>query len=72
MGYLVHVMKFPCFSNLPVVPTQKCLVNRKLELVLLMTSLLSIVMKNLQESECMFNLLKDTSLKVVVHLKEKR
>jgi hypothetical protein len=29
-------------------------------------------MKNLQESECMFNLLKDTSLKVSLHLKEER
>jgi hypothetical protein len=65
-------MKFLCFSNLHVIHTQKCLLNRKLELALLMTSLLSIFIKNLQESECMFNLLKDTSLKVALHLKEER
>jgi hypothetical protein len=41
-------------------------------LVLLMTSLLSIFMKNLQEGECMFNLLNDISLKVALHLKEDR
>jgi hypothetical protein len=30
------------------------------------------IYENLQESECMFNLLKDTSLKVALHLKEER
>jgi hypothetical protein len=30
------------------------------------------IYENLQESKCMFNLLKDTSLKVVLHLKEER
>jgi hypothetical protein len=30
------------------------------------------IYENLQESECIFNLLKDTSLKVTLHLKEER
>jgi hypothetical protein len=30
------------------------------------------IYENLQESECMFNLLKDTSLKVALHIKEER
>jgi hypothetical protein len=30
------------------------------------------IYENLQESECMFNLLKDTILKVALHLKEER
>jgi hypothetical protein len=30
------------------------------------------IYENLQEGECMFNLLKDTSLKVALHLKEER
>jgi hypothetical protein len=30
------------------------------------------IYENLQESDCMFNLLKDISLKVALHLKEER
>jgi hypothetical protein len=30
------------------------------------------IYKNLQENECMFNLSKDSSLKVALHLKEER
>ena len=43
---LVHAMKFPCFSNPLFIPYQKWLQKGKLVLVLVLTSLLSLLMKN--------------------------
>jgi hypothetical protein len=64
-------MKFPCFSNLPVIPT-KMIAKKETSACVTNDISLEHIYENLQESECMFNLLKDTSLKVALHLKEER
>jgi hypothetical protein len=55
-------MKFPCFSNLYFIPFKN---DYKKETSACATNDISLehIYENLQESKCMFNLSKDTSLK---------
>jgi hypothetical protein len=61
-------MKFLGFSNLPVIPTQKMISKRGTSACVSNDISLEHINENLQESEFMLNLLKDTRLKVVLHL----
>jgi hypothetical protein len=66
MEYLVHIIKFPCFSNLFSIPYQN---DYKRETSACVTNAISLELtyENLQESKC-----KSQASRVTLHPKEER